>query len=194
MTTTTALIRKDVLVPTEQDHQGQSAEAVNIPHRLWHTSGVAVTNRGKGDCPSTCRCLAVPPVKVAGVDAWLQRAGDRVSPSLDVGLKEIPIQLSHRLHTYLRCWEYRCYHGDKSSISLGCLRLCKADKRPKKEHSERQSHSGCVQSPRPLLFSRRLLHSNEKKNKKQIKKKYYIIYNKKKVKLMLFTFYFCFMI
>lgn len=107
---------------------------------LIPTSGVAV----KGDCISTCRCLAVPPVKVPGVDAWFQRASDRVGPSLDVGLKEISIQLSHSIHTYLWSQAHNCYHGDKSSFSLGCLRLffVKQMKAEKKDHSERHSHSG----------------------------------------------------
>lgn len=50
----------------------------------------------------TCRCLAVFPVEVSGVDAGLQRARDRVGPSLDVGLKEFSVQLSYGVQTHLQ--------------------------------------------------------------------------------------------
>ena len=50
---------------------------------------------------STCRCLAVPPVKVPGVDPRLQRASDRVGTSLDVSLKQFSVQPSNRIHTHL---------------------------------------------------------------------------------------------
>lgn len=47
MTTTTTLIRRDVLVPREQDYQGQSAEAVNVPHCLLPILAVAVTDKAR---------------------------------------------------------------------------------------------------------------------------------------------------
>lgn len=75
---------------------------------------------------STCRRLAVPPVKVPGVDAWLQRTSNRVSPSLDVGVKEISVQLSHGVHTHLqyqaRGIDYMIYMKI-CAVSLGLVLL-----------------------------------------------------------------------
>lgn len=50
----------------------------------------------------TCGRLAVPPVKVSGVDAGFQGAGDRVGPSLDVGLEQLPVQIPHQVHAHLQ--------------------------------------------------------------------------------------------
>lgn len=61
--------------------------------------------------------------------------------------------------------------------------LCKADKsRIKKEHSERHFHSGRVQTPRPLLFCRRWLHSNNNNNNKKNSDNTKLFTTRKKIK------------
>lgn len=96
------LIRRDVLLPTEQGYWGQSVCECPPPsvHHLRCSEGTR--GYARFYLTFTCWGLAVPPVKVAGVDTWLQRASDRVSPSLNVGLKEVSIQLSHSVHAHLQ--------------------------------------------------------------------------------------------
>lgn len=117
MTTAATLIRRHIMVPAELDYRGQSAAAVNAPSLCrFTTSVVAVRKQGvRPGVTSTCRRLAVPPVKVPGADAWLQRTGNRVGPSLDVGFKEISIQLTHSIHTHLQ-YQACGLDGDKSSV------------------------------------------------------------------------------
>lgn len=91
-------------------------------------SSRAYTKRMMGP-NGTCRCLAIPPVKVSSVDAGLQWASNRVSSSLNVRLKEISIQLSYSVHTHL---EYQGHiyikqnirakdKEEMASIILSCL-------------------------------------------------------------------------
>lgn len=63
--------------------------------RFWSRQGECA------DWDSTCGRLAVSPVKVSGVDAGFQRAGDRVSSPLDVSLEQISVQLPHSVHAHL---------------------------------------------------------------------------------------------
>lgn len=81
------------------NHLGQFVVAVgDLPPTSWSTDKHMWR---EVELYSTCRCLAVPPVKVSCVDAGLQRAGYWVSSSLNVGLKKISVQLSYSIHTHL---------------------------------------------------------------------------------------------
>lgn len=156
MTTAATLIRRHIIVPAES---GSACSGCECPLRLFTTFAVAVGKWGvRPGVSSTCRCLTVPPVKVPGVDAWLQRTGNRVGPSLDVGFKEISIQLAHSIQTHLQ--EPAC--GTRAQFNLGGrIKTTRYDTVSLGLEKECAAH-GRVQKRMQSLFHRGWLRSNKK--------------------------------